>query len=348
MYNRPVPGPEPDLSGGMAGLQMATSTMESSSRNGSPAPGTPRAKPIIPQKKNHIDEILRLKKELEAAREDRDQACGERDAMETDLLSTQEALEEKEEALRKLSREVWTWRDKAEKMSKDTPDEKRLSTQGRRSFAERPSSASSSREANSKIEAELAEARQEVQRLTSALAESQTRLRSSASPAAGVDQRQVQVQIEQLEGSLRSEEKLRRAAEASLHDTSTYYQNKLSQVEMQAQTQIEEQQRRLQEVEAGLQGGLQRMEVDSGDSEELQRLRQLAAEHERRVDEQRQCAEQYRRMSERLTTQVKQANMAKRGVEQSEQTLRQQMEDMRSQLNASQQRRPMPGSFQRY
>ena len=349
MYNRPVPGPEPDLSGGMAGLQMATSTMESSSRNGSPASGTPRAKPIIPQKKNHIDELLRLKKELEAVQEAREQACGERDAMENDLLNAQEALEESEEALKKMSREVWTWREKAERVPKDTADEKRLGAQGRRSFAERPSSASSSREANNKTEAELAEARQEVQRLASALTESQTRLSAmgSFSPAADVDQRQAQAQMEQLESRLRSEEKLRRAADASLHDTSAYYQEKLKEVEMQARTQIEQQQRRIQEAEAQLQGGLQRMDVDSGDNEELERLRKLTAEHERKVDEQRQCAEQYRRMSERLTTQVKQANLAKRGLEQSEQMMRQQMEDTRAQLNASQQRRHMPGSFLR-
>ena len=345
-----MPGPVPDLSAGMAGLQMATSTMESSSRNGSPASGTPRAKPSIPQKKNHIDELLRLRKELETTREERDQACGERDAMENDLLNAQEALEEKEEALKTMSREVWTWREKAEKMSKDMASEKRLGAQGRRSFAERPSSATSSREANSRTEAELTEARQEVQRLTSALAESQTLLgaRTSTSPGLEVDQHQVQAQMEQLESRLRSEEKLRRAADASLQNTSAFYQNKLSEVETQARIQIEDQQRRLQEAEMGLQGGLQRMEIDSGGNEELERLRQLTAEKEGRVDEQRQCAEQYRRMSERLTTQVKQANLAKRGLEQSEQMVRQQMEDMKSQLNASQQRRQMPGSFQRY
>ncbi len=90
------------------------------------------------------------------------------------------------------------------------------------------------------------------------------------------------------------------------------------------------------------------MEIDSAGNEELERLRRLAAEQEGRVDEQRQCAEQFRRMSERLTTQVKQANLAKRGLEQSEQMMRQQMDDMRSQLNASQQRKQMPGSFSRY
>lgn len=342
-----MPGLEPDLSAGIAGLQMATSTMESSSRNGSPAPGAPRARPSIPQKKNHIDELLRLRKELDATREERDQACGERDAMENDLLNAQEAVEEKDEALKKMSREVWTWREKAEKMSKDVADEKRGGAKGRRSFAERPSSATTSREANGRTEVELAEARQEIQRLTSALAESQTLLRAKT-PVSEFDQRSVQEQMEPVESRLRSEEKLRRAAESSLRDTSIYYENKLRDVETQARIQIEEQQRRLEEAEIGLQGGLQRMEVDSAGNEELERLRRVATEQEGRIDEQRQCAEQFRRMSERLTTQVKQANLAKRGLEQSEQMMRQQMEDMRSQLQASQQRRHMPGSFQRY
>ena len=93
------------------------------------------------------------------------------------------------------------------------------------------------------------------------------------------------------------------------------------------------------------------MEVDSGGNEELERLRLLAAEQEGRVNDQHQCVEQFRRMSERLTTQVKQANLAKRGLEQSEQAMRQQVEDMKSQITAlrrQQHSNNMPGSFERY
>ena len=363
MYNNSVTSPEPDLNSGMAGLQMAISTRETFSGKGTPATGTtPRAKPSIPQKKTHIDELLRLRKELEEMREARDQAYGERDAMADDVLKAQEGVEEKDEELSKMSREVWTWRDKAEKLSNDMADERRPAAQGRRSLVGGNARSPVTREANGRNEAELAQARQQVQQLTAALAESDALLNAKTSTvhAPEVDQqastqeaqRQFQAQLAQAEDHWRSQaleqQKLRQAAEGGLHDTREYYENKLRDVESQARSQIEEQQRRLQETETGLQG---RMEVDSGGNEELERLRRLAAEQEGRVDDQRQCAEQFRRMSERLTTQVKQANLAKRGLEHSEQAMRQQVEDMRSQITAwprQQNNNNMPGSFQRY
>lgn len=360
MYNNSVPGPEPDLNSGMAGLQMAMST---SSGKGTPATGTtPRAKPSVPQKKTHIEEMLRLRKEVEEMRDARDQAFGERDAMADDLLKAQEDFEEKDEALSKMSREVWTWREKAEKLSNDLADERRLLAQGRRALVEGNASHSGTREANGRNEAELT---QQVQQLTAALAESKALLsaKTSAVSTPEIDQqasmqeaqRQFQAQLAQVEDRWRSQgveqQKLLKAAEGSLHDTREYYENKLRDVELQARSHIEEQQRRLQEIEVSLQGRSQEMEVDSGGNEELERLRRLAAEQEGRINDQRQCAEQFKRMSERLTTQVKQANLAKRGLEQSEQAMRQQVEDMKSQVTASRRqshKNNIPGSFQGY
>lgn len=364
MNNKSVPGPEPDLNSGMAGLQMAIFTKETSSGKGTPATGpTPRAKPSIPQKKDHVDEVLRLRKELKEVKEARDQAYGERNAMEDDMLKIHEDLEKKDEELSKMSREVWTWREKAEKLSNDMTDNRRLAAQSRRSLVGGNASFPATREASGRNEAELAQARQQVQQLTAALAESQALLsaKDSTVPTPEVDQqastqetqRQFQEQLAQVEDHWRSQvveqQNLRQAAESGLQNTREYYENKLRDVELQARSQIEEQQRRLQETETGLQEQLQQMEVDSGGNEELERLRRLTAEQEVRVNDQRQCAEQFRRMSERLTTQVKQANLAKRGLEQSEQAMRQQVEDMKSQMTAlrrQEHNNKMPGSFQ--
>lgn len=347
MHDHPVPGPEPDLKSGMAGLQMAISTKETSSGKGTPALGsTPRAKPSIPQKKTHIDELLRLRKQLEDLKDDRDQGYAERDAITDDLLKLQEDVEklqedvkEKDEELSKKLREVWTWREKAEKLSNDMANERHIAAQGRRSLVGGTASSPMAKEANNRNEAELAQMRQRIQEWTAALADSDALLsaKSATVLAPKVDQqastqeaqRHFQAQLARAEDHWRSQvveqQKLRQAAESSLHATGHFYENKLRDVESQARSQIEEQQRRFQETET-------RIEVDSGGNEELERLRRLTAEQEGRVNEHRQCAEQFRRISERLTTQVKQANLAKRGLEQSEQAMRQQVETMKSQI----------------
>lgn len=325
----------------------------------------PRAKPSIPQKKNHIDELLRLRKELEEMREARDQACGERDDMADDLLKIQEDLEEKETQLSKLQREVWSWREKAEKRSNTSADERQLTAQNRRSYGGGTASSLGAKEANSKTEAELAQARQQIRQLTASLAESKALLSAKTSTVAAPEitqqpstqeaQRQFQAQLAQVEDHWRSQvaeqEKLRQAVEGELHTSRDQYENRLRDVESQARSQIEGHQRRIQEVEAQLQGSAQQMEIDSGGNDERERLRQLVTEQEASINEQRQCAEQFRRMSERLTTQVKQANLEKRDLEHSEQTMRQHTEDLKAQIAASRRQQhthKVPGSFYQY
>lgn len=328
--------PEPDINSGMAALQMVMSPKETPSR-GSPAPGTPKMKPTIPQKNKSIDEYLRLKKELEEVKE-------ARDLMEDDLLKAQEDLEEREKELKQKSREVWTWREKAEKLSNEMVNERRHQGQGQRSPMSANASALASREASARNEKELAEARQQIQELTAALSEAKTHLsaKESDSGPSGLDQEslsRLEDQIGQLQIQCRSEEKLRRAAEASLQNTSQFYQNKLESAEAQARIQIEDQRRQIQELQT--EGGLQRMDIDSGGNEELERLRRLTAEQEGRIEEHRRCAEQFRSMSERLTSQVKQGK-------QSEQNMRQQIETMKTQMSAARQgSNIMPGAFQR-
>lgn len=372
-YNNSLPAPEPDLNSGMAALQMATSTKVAASG---------KAKPSIPQKKSHVDELIRLRKELEELRAERDQAHRERDAMEDDLLQAQEDLEqkidelgkkskdleEKSEELSKKSKEVWTWREKAEKaerLSNDMAIERRFSGSDRRSLGSGNASPLPTKEANGKVEAELGQARQQIQQLMSELAETKTLLdtKTASPPVPKVNnqnlaqeaQRQFQTQLAQVENHWRSEaleqQKLRQIAEAGLNDTKVYYENKLKDVEFQAQSQIAEHQRQLQETKIGCQEPVQQMEVDSPGTEELDRLRRLAAEQEESMNSQRQCAEQYRRMNERLTTQIKQANMAQRKLEQSEQSMRQQVENMKSQITILQRQqhvKPMPGAFRTY
>jgi hypothetical protein len=169
---------------------------------------------------------------------------------------------------------------------------------------------------------------------------------AEAVPQASSDdlQRQIQAQLTQADERWRShiaaeQHRLREASDANSNMMREYYENKLKSIETQVRSQVE--------AETRLQGGMQQMEIDSKDDEELDRLRRVTADQENRANDQHQCAEQYRRMSERLTTQVKQANSAMRGLEQSEQMMRQQMEGMKAEIRTLKlpHRGNMPGAF---
>lgn len=330
----------------------------------SPPTSGPKPKPSIPAKNKNVDDFARLRKELDEAKE-------ARDAMEDDLLNAQEELEakeaelkqktkeveEKDIELKQKSREVWTWREKAEKLSNEMADERRSPGPGKRSPPVPPSTTSfASREASMRSEKELAEARRQLEELKSALTEANAKLEAKEwdivppdlgqqSPAAQENVRNLENQINQLQDQCRSEQKLRRAAEGNLEGTRNYFEGQLKDMETQARTRIDEQQRQLQELQSS---GMQRMEVDLGNNEELERLRRVSAEQEQKMDELRQCSDQYRRMSERLTSQVKQMSTSQRNQEQSEQLMRQQRQPPKSQLGSAQmQIRSMPGAFQR-
>ena len=363
MYKGAPRTPLPDFDAGMAGLQIAVAARDGkelvSASGPSPLSTVPRAKPSVPQKKGHIDELVRIRKDIEEMREERDQALGERDAMADDMLKIQEELDEKDEELKKMSREVWTWREKAETLIND-----KTGPRGRRALVGAEASSLAGRESTARMEQELAQAREQVQQLTASLAESNALLSAKTVTAtvAQVDQNALMYEAQresratstQAEEHWRSEaieqQKLRQAAEDGLQSTKSYYEVKIRSVESQGQEQLREQQRRLHDAEAALRDRSQQMEIDSGGSEELDQLRRQAAELQTRVDDQHQCVERFRRMSERLTTQVKQAKFDRQNLEQSEQTMRRHIEDMRTQAGAYRghfQSKPMPGAFGR-
>lgn len=167
---RPWPNQQPDLSSGMAGLQMALSTKTTSAEQGSMATGPPlKAKPNIPQKKSHVEELVRLRKELEEVMAARDQTAAERDAMADDLLQLQEEVEQKDQELRNMSRDMRELRAKAE----------RPPVPSKRALDHGLPTSPGMRDANAKLEADLAQAQQEVRDLKASLADSKSALVNS-------------------------------------------------------------------------------------------------------------------------------------------------------------------------
>jgi len=319
--------PEPHLNSGMAGLQMAISTDRVSFGNSTPtARPSIRPKPSVPQKKTHVDELIRVKMELKETIVARDQAYGERDAMADDLLKMQEDIEERDAELKKLSREVWTWREKAEKMSNDKPAQGALTVQSRRLLAMTEEGSPRTREVNIQSEDNLPEARKKIRQLTAALAESNALLDKKTSvgseyqrdqqASSAEDQQQFQMQLAQSEDYWRSQliehQKLRQAAESALHSMREIYEQKLKDVELETRSSIEQLQHQLRERDTAREEQSGCVKIPSHINEELEHLRQLVIDQETKINDQRQCAEQFRRMSERLTTQIKQANWEER------------------------------------
>lgn len=347
--------PEPDLTSGATALQTTSPNEQRASPNKmSPPVASQKAKPNIPKKKTHVDEMFRLKRELEEAKKARDEATEIKDMMAEDLLTTQEEVQEKEDEVRKISKEVWAWRDKAERLSSQVKEQKtRQSLMGTETIS------ASTREVNVKREMEQMQMHQQIEQLTAALAEKDAQLIEKAYVAAGSeDQLQSSIQeaqlrfdleLKQKEDQLRSqlaeEQKLRQAAEANLKSTKDYYESRHRDTEQLASTKIEEERKRSQATESALNDQMNRMEIDLTSQQQQE---QLVATYEAEIRDQRQRCNQFKKTSERLTTQMKQAVEAKKDLERSDQEMRQRIEDMKSQIAAHQlqlREYRMPGAF---
>jgi chromosome segregation ATPase len=96
--------PEPDLGSGALALQTIDQTT-SASKMQPPHPSS-KVKPNIPQRKTHVDEMYRLRRDLEDATRAKDDAIEMRSMMEEDLLQTQDELQEKAVEVERLSKQV--------------------------------------------------------------------------------------------------------------------------------------------------------------------------------------------------------------------------------------------------
>jgi chromosome segregation ATPase len=318
--------PEPDLSSAATRLQTASLVEQTTSPTKMAAPSVPsRAKPNIPQKKNHIDELFRLRRDLEDAINARDDAVEMKDMMAEDLLTAQEEVQERDD-------EVKRWREKAEKFQNQVKELRTRQTL-RAGGASSPSLGGAN---NAKLEAENRQLRQQVDQLTVELAQKDTQL-VNASVSTNMES--------MLRNQLAEEQKLREAAEADLKNTQDHYELRLKEAERLANTQIEAEKQRAQATENALNEQMNRMDIDSTSQQQNQ---QQIATYEAEIRDQRQRCNQFKKTSERLTTQVKQAVDAKRDLERSDQEMRHTIEDLKSEIAALQLQirdNRMPSSF---
>ncbi|TKA41100.1 hypothetical protein B0A54_07621 [Friedmanniomyces endolithicus] len=301
-------GPKPDVGPGIAGLQMATSTTEQGT-------GPPiSAMTIGPQEMAHIDELLRLTKELEESRLARDQACQERDAMADDLLKLLEDIEKKDEELKDMAGRALTWKDDAQKMSSDDATEMHRSVQvrGGDGFSSIPNSHRQYQMQLAQVEKDWRFQMEEEHKLRQGPENGLVNMKEFYEAQMQEVESQSRIRIEELQGRMQELEIAlqRESQQIELHSGWKEELDQLHQLAADQEVEINDQYQR---------------------AERFQRMSERLTTQVKHSNTASQ-AQQFRRMSERSTTQAKPANMADQALEQVEQVEQQHLEDIRSQV----------------
>lgn len=109
--------PEPDLSSAATSLQTQAQAEQTTTPLNISAPVIPsRAKPNIPQKKTHIDELVRLRRDLGDAISARDDAIEMKGMMAEDLLNVQKEVEERDNEIKRLKDKVEKFQNQAKEL----------------------------------------------------------------------------------------------------------------------------------------------------------------------------------------------------------------------------------------
>lgn len=327
--------PEPDFT---SGAVLQTTGMDRS------ALASQKGRPAIPQKKKNIDDMYRIKKELEDALSAKDEAVQTRDMMAMDLLSKEEDLEE-------ALNEIGTLKSQVEEQTVQLLQQSQRQSISAKGKVPTPPA----RESKAKLQAEHMQMRQQIEQLSAALAEKDLRLSPSAVPPINTNdqlqrsmaetQTRLQSELQQKEVQfhtrLAEEQRLRQTAEAELAQIKIQYETQLKATH----ALVEEEKKRTQASELALNEQMNRIDLDSTSHQQHE---QVVASYEEKLQNQRQRCEQFRRTSERLTTQIKKGAEIQRDLEMSDQKMRQQVENMKSEigmLRSKSQNYPIPGSF---
>ena len=179
------PSDPADLDPSTAGLETAAVNDMISAGNMSGAMPERPLRPQPPPKKAHLDEVMRLMKELEELREEKGQAEEMTDLMGQDLQIAEEQVEKKDNELRrkeaellKCGEELKNWKQKAQTLSIEVEEERRLAA-GIKESLEMQEVAASSRMNNASGQGEeLLRLREQVEQLTTSLTEKEAQMKS--------------------------------------------------------------------------------------------------------------------------------------------------------------------------
>ena len=169
-------------------------------------------KPQPPPKKAHLDEVVRLMKELEEIRDEKQQAEEMTDLMGQDLQIAQEEVEKKDGELRtkeaqllKCGKELKNWRQKAQSLALEIEEEKRLAAGIKESIEMQEVAVSSRMDNESGRGEELSRLRDRVASLITSLATKDAE-KKEAGLQAEEELSYLRKQVEQLTTSLTEKE----------------------------------------------------------------------------------------------------------------------------------------------
>lgn len=332
-------------------------------------------KPQVPPQKTHLDEVYRLTKELDEIREEREQAENMIDMMGQDLSIAQEEvwkkgdeLGRKEEELLKCEKELQNWRQKAQILSIEVQEQKRLAVEIEQSTKTQEVAVASNIDDQSRMKEELLRLRDQVASLTASLATKE--IEKKGGLQSEKELMRLREQIEQLTASHTETESRMKVGESQamkdvidLRQQITHLEFNLHEKEVElssariswragAEAKVRgnderagiQWQKRGEKAKASLPELTKRMHVDINQEHLLQRIHSLEAE----VQDQRKSCDWFRRNSERLSKEIKETRASRKVLERSEYAAKGQLVDLQSQVTALQRRargEQMPGTY---
>ena len=205
-------------------------------------------RPKVPQKKAHLDEVLRLRKELNDMRGEKKRAEEETDIMVRDLFAAQDEVQEKgdelkrkEAKLQNCEEQLKTWKEKAESLSITIQKIEKFAADFKTRHAMQETHITSERENGSQKEEEILRLRSQVEDLTAKKAERDA-------SAATVEKELVGLrgQITQLKATLQEKDT---ELTTKLSAVATFAANKLQatiqEKQLQSETKLKETEDRL-------------------------------------------------------------------------------------------------------
>ncbi|KAL8694791.1 MAG: hypothetical protein Q9218_000637 [Villophora microphyllina] len=201
-----------DLDPRAIGFEIADTKPAIAARDTSVAMAERPPKPQPPPKRAQLDEVIRLMKELENLREEKGQAEEMTDMMGQDLQVAQEEMEKRDDKLRKkeaellsCGKELKNWQQKAQDLTKEVQEEKRLATEMKQSIEMQEVAVASWMENESGKGEELVRLRDQVAHLVASLADKDTEKKETASQTEE-ELSYLRKQVEELTSSLAKKE----------------------------------------------------------------------------------------------------------------------------------------------
>jgi len=311
----------PDLDSGALGLQTSVANDINLAGKMS-ATMAERVKPPLPAKKSHLNDLIRLKNELDEIHKQKEQAEEMTDLVVRDLSLAQDEVHEKddqlrrkESELRKCEEELKNWREKVQSLSMEVQEEKRLAAEIKKSNRMLKVAITSKTENESQKEEELSRLRNQVADLTASLAEKEAQKKPAPVELANLRRQVTQLKSILNEKDAEMTEKVSLAAgathdkwQATMQEKQLQFETKLKENEERMSAQLAQEQELRRVTEATLHEMTEKLTTNSSQEQELRRVAESSLQSTKE-----QFEAKLREATERAGVQI--AELQKRALE---------------------------------